>query len=236
MDDLSPRHHRMRAMFDAVAPRYDLLNRLLSLGIDRRWRKRAVGQLPLEEGGLMLDAASGTCDVALEIIRQAPGALRVVAADLSEEMLRQGRIKLLSGSPAGRISLVGAACESLPLSDRRFNGAIIAFGIRNVADRPAALKELFRVLRPGGKLVVLEFSEPPNPAFRLVYHVYFHRLLPLVGALFSQPDAYRYLPASVQEFPPRREFEAELRAAGFVRITHRDLSFGIVTLYCASRS
>lgn len=235
MDESPTRHHQMRVMFDAVAPRYDLLNRLLSLGIDRRWRRRAVGRLPLEERGLVLDAASGTCDVALEIIHQAPGTLRVVAADLSEEMLRRGRRKILSGPPGGRISLVGAACETLPLPDVRFNGAIIAFGIRNVADRQAAMKELFRILRPGGKLVVLEFSEPPNPLFRLAYHLYFRRLLPLVGALFSQPKAYRYLPASVQEFPPREAFEAELRAAGFVRITHRDLSFGIVTLYCADR-
>jgi demethylmenaquinone methyltransferase/2-methoxy-6-polyprenyl-1,4-benzoquinol methylase len=227
------KHRHMRRMFDAVAPRYDLLNRLLSLGIDRHWRRCAVRQLRLPDRGLALDAASGTGDVALEMARQTPPALHVVGTDLSEQMLVQGRLKILGGPSAKRISLVAAACESLPLPDNLFDGAVIAFGIRNVADRPAALGELLRTLRPGARLVVLEFSEPPNPLFRILYHGYFRWLLPLIGGFFSEPGAYRYLPASVRDFPSRDDFKKLLETAGFVSVAHRDLTCGIVTLYFA---
>jgi demethylmenaquinone methyltransferase / 2-methoxy-6-polyprenyl-1,4-benzoquinol methylase len=235
LDKIETRHRQMRRMFDAVAPRYDFLNRLLSLGIDRHWRKSAVRQLQLPRQGLVLDAASGTCDVALEIARQTEAGLRIVGTDISDRMLAQGRLKVLGGNLTNRISLIAAACESLPLPDNLFDGAVIAFGIRNVADRSAAMEEFCRALRPQARLIVLEFSEPPNPFFRLLYHGYFRWILPLVGAVFSEPAAYRYLPASVADFPSRREFKKMLETAGFVSVTHQDLSCGIVTLYTAIR-
>lgn len=232
MAKISNNHQQMRRMFDAVAPRYDLLNRFLSLGIDRRWRKCAVRQMRLPSEGLALDAASGTCDVALEIARQAP-EICIVGTDISERMLAQGRQKVLRGGLANRISLVAAACETLPLPDNICDGAVIAFGIRNVAERSAAIKEFFRILRPQARLIVLEFSEPPNSFFRFLYHGYFRWVLPLIGAVFSEPAAYRYLPESVAEFPSRQEFKDLMGEAGFVSVTHQDLTCGIVTLYTA---
>lgn len=219
------------AMFDAVAPRYDLLNRVLSLGIDRYWRRSAVRWLHLPPQGLVLDAASGTGDVAMEIVRQTPPELQVIATDLSTGMLSRGWQKMAASPHKQRFFAVRAACEALPLATDLCDGAVIAFGIRNVADRPAALRELCRVLKPGSQLVVLEFSEPLQPLFRACYHFYFHRLLPFLGGLVSQPDAYRYLPDSVQRFPSRDAFRTMLDEAGFVDVVHRDLSGGIVTLY-----
>jgi demethylmenaquinone methyltransferase/2-methoxy-6-polyprenyl-1,4-benzoquinol methylase len=222
---------KIAAMFDAVAPRYDLLNRLLSLGIDRYWRRCAVRWLQLPAQGMVLDAASGTGDVALEIARRTPAELQVISSDISAQMLSRGRQKMLASPHVQRFFVVRAACESLPLAENLCAGATIAFGIRNVADRPAALRELCRVLQPGAQLVVLEFSEPLQPLFRACYQFYFHRLLPFLGGLLSQAAAYRYLPDSVQRFPSRGSFKELLAEAGFVKVVHRDLSGGIVTLY-----
>ncbi len=222
---------KIGAMFDAVAPRYDLLNRLLSLGIDRYWRRCAVRWLQLPSQGTVLDAASGTGDVALEIARRTPAELQVVASDISAEMLCRGREKMLASAHGQRFFVVRADCEALPLAADLCVGATIAFGIRNVADRPTALRELCRILQPGARLVVLEFSEPLHPLFRVCYQFYFHRLLPFLGGLLSQAAAYRYLPDSVQRFPSRGAFKELLSEAGFAGVAHRDLSGGIVTLY-----
>lgn len=231
MQDSDRDRQKIGAMFDAVAPRYDLLNRLLSLGIDRYWRRRAVRWLKLPSRGLVLDAASGTGDVALEIVRHGPAEVQVLACDISARMLACGRQKMLASPDPQRFLLVRATCEALPLPTNCCVGAIIAFGIRNVSDRPAALRELCRVLQPGAPLVVLEFSEPRQPLFRACYQFYFHQVLPRLGGLLSQASAYRYLPASVQRFPSRAAFKELLAEAGFVGVTHRDLSGGIATLY-----
>lgn len=233
MRDDGRNRRKIGPMFDALAPRYDLLNRLLSLGIDRYWRRRAVRWLDLPRQGLILDAASGTGDVALEIARQGSSELQLVACDLSPGMLKRARHKMRKRFYGGRFWLLLGDCEALPLQTAVCVGAIIAFGIRNVGDRRAGLRELRRVLKPGAPLVVLEFSQPLRPLLRACYLFYFRRILPFIGGLLSDSSAYRYLPDSVQNFPARNEFKQMLTEAGFAEPEHRDLSAGIVTLYRA---
>ncbi len=233
MGDKEKNRRKIGSMFDAVAPRYDLLNCLLSLGIDRYWRRCAVRWLDLPGQGVVLDAASGTGDVALEIARRGSSELQLVACDLSPGMLQRARRKLRDSRHGGRICLLLGDCEALPLKSGVCAGAVIAFGIRNVSDRRAALREFCRVLQRGAPLVVLEFSEPLRPLFRACYFFYFRRILPFFGGLLSDADAYRYLPDSVHTFPGRDAFEQMLTEAGFSEPEHRDLSAGIVTLYRA---
>lgn len=231
MYKISEKGRGIRDMFDAIAPRYDLLNRLLSFGIDRRWRRYAVGLLNLPAGGRVLDVATGTGDVALEVARRSPASVRLVGVDFTQGMLVHGLAKIARSPYAGRIEMVNAPCEQLPFADDRFDAATIAFGIRNVVDRPAGLRELCRVLRPGGRVVILEFSNPKSRLFKAVYDFYFHRVLPLIGGLISRRSAYQYLPDSVQAFPAREVFKEMMSAAGFRDVTHTDLTFGIATVY-----
>lgn len=221
-----------RHLFDRIAPRYDLLNRLLSFGIDRRWRRAAVQALQLPAGGRVLDAATGTGDVALTVAATHP-RIQVIGVDLSANMLRAALPKL--GPARGRISLVQGSCECLPLAAELCDGAVIAFGIRNVTDRAAALTEFYRVVKPGGRLVVLEFSQPIRPLLAGLYRWYSRHVLPRVGSLLSDGAAYRYLPDSVDVFPERHAFLCMMQAAGFQQVCHRDLTGGIVTLYCGVR-
>jgi demethylmenaquinone methyltransferase/2-methoxy-6-polyprenyl-1,4-benzoquinol methylase len=222
-------------MFDEIAPRYDFLNRLLSLGIDRHWRRFAVGQLAIPAGGEFLDIATGTGDVALEIARQSPRDVTIVGADVSSEMVEIGRQKVAVSPHAGRITFEISPCEALPFADNRFNGITIAFGIRNVVDRQLGLNEMYRVLKPGGRAVILEFSTPTFPPFRALYHFYFLKVLPRIGGLFSRQSAYQYLPDSVLEFPTREEFKALMATAGFRNLRHADLTFGIATVYVGDK-
>jgi demethylmenaquinone methyltransferase/2-methoxy-6-polyprenyl-1,4-benzoquinol methylase len=218
-------------MFDAIAPRYDLLNHLLSLGIDRRWRRFAVRQLQIPQGGRVLDLATGTGDLALAIAAATPASVRIVGADFTQGMLLRGREKIAASPWRQRLTLVNAPCESLPHPAAVFDGVTIAFGIRNVVDRRAGLREMCRVLKPGGRAVILEFSTPRNGMVRAVYHFYFHRLLPRIGGLLSQRRAYEYLPDSVLEFPDRETFLGLMADAGFTSLRHFDLTFGIATVY-----
>lgn len=231
MARLTDKGRAIRQMFDDIAPRYDLLNRVLSLGIDRRWRRRAVGQLRVPAGGRVLDVATGTGDVALEIARQTDPAVRIVGADFTQGMLVLGRTKVAESPHAGRIVLVNAACEALPCQELCFDGVTIAFGIRNVVDRVAGLREMVRVLKPGGRLVVLEFATPTNPLFRAVYLGYFHHLLPRLGGLLSRRSAYQYLPESVQGFPDRQAFLTMMGDAGLTNLQAIDLTGGIAVIY-----
>lgn len=235
MVQLTEKGTNVRRMFDTIAPRYDLLNRLLSFGIDRRWRRQAVGLLSIPDGGRVLDVATGTGDVALEIARQTPASVTIDGIDFSPEMVGLGRRKIARTPWEGRISLHVAPCEEIPFPDDTFDGATIAFGIRNVDDRPAGLAEICRVLKPGGTLVVLEFSTPRSRLFRAVYSWYFSVLLPRIGGLLSDFDAYRYLPESVGQFPSRGEFTSLMGSAGFGDIFWKDLTFGIVTLYSGTK-
>lgn len=228
---LSDKGRGIRDMFDAIAPRYDLLNRLLSFGIDRRWRRQAVSRLSIPAGGRVLDVATGTGDVALEVAARTPASVQIVGADFTQGMLRHGRDKIARSPYAGRIHLVNAPCESLPHPDAVFDGVTIAFGIRNVVDREAGLREMQRVLRAGGRVVILEFSTPTNRFFGALYDFYFRRVLPRIGGIISRRSAYQYLPDSVLAFPARPVFEEMMRQAGFVEVSHHDLTFGIASLY-----
>ena len=235
MYKLTEKGERIRDMFDTIAPRYDFLNRLLSLGIDRRWRRFAVSRIQAPPRGKVLDIATGTGDVALEIARQTTPDITIVGADVSREMVEIGRQKVAASPHAGRISFEIAPCEALPFPDGEFNAATIAFGIRNVVDRKQGLREMHRVLTKGGKAIILEFSTPTSSLFRAIYLFYFLKVLPAIGGLFSKQSAYRYLPESVMEFPSRDEFETLMAEAGFRTVRHFDLTGGIATVYVGEK-
>lgn len=236
MTRLTEKGRGIRDMFDRIAPRYDLLNRLLSLGIDRRWRRFAVRQLTVPAGGKVLDVATGTGDVALEIGRQTGKGVVIVGADFTQRMLVLGRGKISRSPYRDRILLVNAPCESLPHPDGLFDGVTIAFGIRNVVDRQEGLREMARVLKPGGRAVILEFATPRNGFFRSIYYFYFRRLLPWLGGLLSQRSAYQYLPDSVLEFPDRETFSAMMAEAGFTAVEVHDLTGGIAAVHVGTRT
>ena len=235
MYKLSEKGERIREMFDTIAPRYDFLNRLLSLGIDRRWRRFAVSQIQAPPEGRVLDIATGTGDVALEVARQTSADIMIVGADVSREMVEIGKQKVAASPYAGRITFEIAPCEELPFPDEQFDAVTIAFGIRNVVDRLQGLKEMHRVLTPGGRAIILEFSTPISPVFRAIYLFYFLKVLPAIGGLFSKQSAYRYLPDSVMEFPSREEFKALMAQAGFRNPRHFDLTGGIASVYVGEK-
>ncbi len=235
MFELSDKGRGVRQMFDDISQRYDLLNRLLSFGIDRRWRRFAVSQLSIPKDGRVLDIATGTCDVALEVAAQTDPSVKIVGEDFTQGMLVQGQVKLNGSEHGSRIMLVNAPCEEIPHPDATFDGITIAFGIRNVVDRQAGLCEMFRVLKPGGRAVILEFSNPRSQFFRQIYYFYFQKILPTIGGLISKRSAYQYLPDSVIEFPSREEFSGMMGKAGFQRLQHCDLTFGISTVYVGDK-
>ncbi|MGZ8463324.1 MAG: bifunctional demethylmenaquinone methyltransferase/2-methoxy-6-polyprenyl-1,4-benzoquinol methylase UbiE [Candidatus Deferrimicrobiaceae bacterium] len=232
---LTDRNRSIGEMFSSIAPRYDFLNRVLSLGVDRRWRRLAVADTVPSAGGRFLDVATGTADMALEILRQKGSGASIVGADISLEMMRIGREKCDQTGDPGRVLFVRAPGEALPFRDGSFDSACVAFGIRNVADRERGLREMCRAVRPGGRVVVLEFSSPPGTVFGALYRFYFRNVLPRIGGIFSRGSAYAYLPASVLAFPAPPAFAEMMRAAGCVSVTHRPLTFGIVTLYTGVR-
>jgi demethylmenaquinone methyltransferase / 2-methoxy-6-polyprenyl-1,4-benzoquinol methylase len=217
-------------MFDRIAPRYDLLNRLLSAGIDTRWRKRAVDALGLGPAARVLDLCTGTADLLIEALGRAHER-RGIGIDLSAAMLVRGSKKLAHRGWSPRAGLACGDGERLPLPAAVFDGALVSFGIRNIGDPGAALRELHRVLRPGGRLVVLEFSMPPGLLGPL-YRFYFGQVLPRIGGLLSgDPGAYSYLPASVARFPSPEAFGALMRASGFEQVTATALTAGIAYVY-----
>ncbi len=224
------REQQVQEIFSEIAPRYDLLNHVLSLNIDRAWRRKAVDRLGWERNpeGRYLDACAGTYDLSLELARRSAFEGRVVASDFAQPMLVVGREKL-KGAPV--IPVCGDTLR-LPFADDSFDGATVGFGVRNLSDLDRGFREFHRVLRPGARLVVLEFTVPPNPVMRGLYLLYFHRILPLVGRVVSgHPWAYTYLPESVKEFPGPAELQRRMDAAGFVRTGHRLLTGGIAALH-----
>lgn len=223
-------------MFDAIAARYDLLNHLLSAGLDRRWRRRAVRELAFTGRERVVDLCSGTADLAIAAVVDPKPAARVVGVDFAAEMLRFGREKLRRRRLDGRVALVRGDAVALPVADASADAAMIAFGIRNVERPERALAELFRVLKAGGRLAVLEFGFPRVPGVRTLYLWYFRGVLPWVGRLISRHrGAYSYLPASVGAFQSPEAFSQLLADAGFVRVRAVPLTLGIVYLFMGVR-
>jgi len=218
-------------MFDTIAPQYDLLNRVLSFGIDQYWRTRAIRLLDDEQPTRVLDVATGTADLAIKA-EQMLHPREVVGIDLSAEMLAYGRTKIDRQGLSPRISLVQGDAQNLPFGDNSFNAAMVAFGVRNFEDLNAGLKGIRRVLRPGGRLVVLEFSRPRTFPIKQLYAWYSRHVLPRIGGTLS-PDAgaYEYLPNSVAEFPDGTDFLDRMNDSGFAELLWEPLTFGIASLY-----
>ncbi len=238
---------RIKSMFAGISRRYDLLNHLLSLNIDKRWRKRTVRELEVQPHEHVLDVCTGTADLALELCgsvsKDAGG--KVVGSDFCEEMVQIGEEKRLKRGE-DRLTLLVADTLHLPFEDASFDVVTVAFGIRNVCDLDAGIAEMRRVLRPGGRAAILEFTTPRFAPFRGIYHVYFHHVLPRIGRWISGgskngggengdaengADAYSYLPKSVGEFPRPDELSEHMRRAGFDEVRHRLLTGGIAALH-----
>jgi demethylmenaquinone methyltransferase/2-methoxy-6-polyprenyl-1,4-benzoquinol methylase len=227
---------RIASMFDAIAPRYDLLNGVLSGGLDRYWRRRAIRSLGFTGAETLLDVCTGTGDVAIAAARVSRGARRVLGVDFAGAMLTRALEKTQARQLDGRVRVVRGDAMNLPVPDETVDGVTIAFGIRNVAVPEAACVELLRVLRPGGRLAILEFGLPVVPAVRPLYLWYFRQVLPRIGRVVSRHDAaYSYLPASVGAFPWGDDFARILREQGFNNVKARPLTLGIVYLYTASK-
>lgn len=217
-------------MFDNIAPRYDLLNRMLSFGIDQRWRKKAIDVLREERPQRILDVATGTADLAIEALRLEPE--RVVGVDIAEEMLGIGREKVERLGYEDRIQLRTGDAEKLPFSDSQFDAVLVAFGVRNFENLQQGLGEMKRVLKRGGSLVVLEFSQPRAFPIRQLYGLYSRYILPRVGQAVSKDrGAYRYLPDSIAAFPAGQDFLDVLASVGYKDLRCLPLTFGIASLY-----
>jgi demethylmenaquinone methyltransferase/2-methoxy-6-polyprenyl-1,4-benzoquinol methylase len=221
----------VREMFDSIAPRYDLLNRLLSLRQDVVWRKKLVSVMAVPENGQVLDVACGTGDVAVEICRQKGPRVTVTGLDFSPGMLRLAQEKIRRNQNRS-ISLLAGDALALPFVQASFHAVAIAFGIRNIQDKAGALRAFFESLKPGGMLLVLELATPKKTRLRDAYLAYFQKVLPIIGRLFSKHSfAYSYLPDSVSRFPATDVFMAIMEQAGFSQVTCRRMTFGIANLF-----
>lgn len=225
----------VRTMFDAISPRYDLANRLMSFGVDPAWRRAAVRALAPAPGARVLDVATGTGDLALALAKAVGPTGRVVGCDFSPAMLARAPAKaaaLARRTPIASLAWCRADGLALPFADRAFDLATIAFGIRNTADPARCARELFRVVRPGGAVAVLEFGQPTNPLFAPMYRAYSRFAIPLIGGLVTGvPSAYRYLPRTAAAFPSGPAFAALMGDAGFADVVVQPLTFGIAWLY-----
>ncbi|RLB98114.1 MAG: bifunctional demethylmenaquinone methyltransferase/2-methoxy-6-polyprenyl-1,4-benzoquinol methylase UbiE [Deltaproteobacteria bacterium] len=225
----------VKDMFDRIAPRYDFLNRLLSMRQDIVWRNQMVKAAALQKDSRALDVACGTCDVALEINSQLKGQTQILGLDFSFGMLRLGELKLLKKKKKN-IKLINADALNLPFKHHIFDAIFIAFGIRNIMDRQRAVKAFFDTLKRGGRLAVLELTSPEKGFFRSLYLLYFQRILPMIGSFFSKDsNAYTYLPDSVLKFPTPVEFSKLMKEAGFKDIRFKQMTFGIVTLFIGTK-
>ena len=221
----------IRKLFDNIAPDYDKLNHILSLNIDKGWRKKAVREIAdVDKPIKILDVACGTADFTIEIAQKATPGSKVTGVDISEGMMAIGREKIKKACLSAELS--AADCEALPYQDNTFDRISVGFGVRNFEHLEIGLREMFRVLVPGGKLVILELSVPSNSFIRWCYKLYFLKILPAIGGLVSgDRGAYEYLPASVLRFPAPDKFIAMMKGAGFNTVIHKALTFGICRMY-----
>lgn len=234
-NDRQTKKEQVREMFDNIAPRYDLLNHTLSLNIDRLWRRRVVRIVRRCRPQRILDVATGTGDLAIAMARGIPG-VRVLGVDLSERMLAAAREKVAARGLDNRIVLEAGDAEHLTLADASVDVATVAFGVRNFGDLDAGLRELARTIKPGGRVVILEFSRPCNRWFRALYEFYTFKVLPRIGGVLSRDRrAYEYLPASVSAFPTPAEFLSRMERAGFHVCRARSQSFGIAQIYTGEK-
>lgn len=221
---------QVKQMFDSIATNYDFLNHFLSMGIDKYWRRQLVKKLLGFQPNAILDVAAGTADLTIALASLKPDKL--VGADLSEEMLRVGRIKVEKKNLNRLITLQQADAESLPFADGAFDAVTAAFGVRNFENLQAGINEMYRILKPGSVILVLEFSTPRAGLFSALFTFYFKNILPFIGKIISRDaSAYTYLPQSVSEFPDRNKFTAYLERAGFTETSYRELTFGVACLY-----
>jgi demethylmenaquinone methyltransferase/2-methoxy-6-polyprenyl-1,4-benzoquinol methylase len=226
---------RVRNVFDSVASRYNLMNDLMSGGLHRLWKKFTIEQAAVRRGQSVLDLAGGTGDLARVFARQVGSAGQVVLADINAAMLQEGRRRLVDSGAAGNIWLAQVDAENLPFPDSSFDCVTIAFGLRNVTDTEAALRSMLRVLKPGGKLLVLEFSQP-SPTIKPAYDLYSFRVLPFLGELVAgDASSYRYLAESIRMHPDQETLLGMMREAGFERCRYYNLAAGIVALHLGHR-
>lgn len=229
-DQKSSKKEQVATMFNNISKRYDLLNHLLSLGIDIYWRKQAIKQLKADRPQLIMDMATGTADFAIESLSLNPQ--KVIGVDISEGMLDVGRQKLKKMKLDQRIELKLGDSERIPFDDNIFDAIIVAFGVRNFENLEQGLSDMYRVLKPGGKVVVLEFSKPTVFPLKQLYNFYFKYILPLIGRIISKDQsAYTYLPESVQAFPDGNAFLEVLQKVGYHETTCKTLTFGISSIY-----
>ncbi|NVO20334.1 MAG: bifunctional demethylmenaquinone methyltransferase/2-methoxy-6-polyprenyl-1,4-benzoquinol methylase UbiE [Bacteroidetes bacterium] len=228
------RKEQVKGMFDSIAGRYDFLNHFLSLGIDKGWRKKLVKLMAEEKPQHILDLATGTADLAIEAIKLNPA--QVTGTDISGEMLSVGREKVKKLGLYDRITLLQADSENLPFETATFDAAMVAFGVRNYENLPKGLSEMNRVLKPGSKAFILEFSKPTAFPVKQFYSMYFRFILPLIGRLVSKhSSAYTYLPESVNVFPQADEFLEIMKRSGFKDVKYMKLTFGITMLYIGNK-
>ncbi|HNV77441.1 MAG TPA: ubiquinone/menaquinone biosynthesis methyltransferase [Gemmatimonadaceae bacterium] len=224
----------VRRIFSEIAPRYDLLNHLLSFNVDKRWRAKAIRELGWTRvpDGTYLDLCAGTLDVGTQLLKEAGFRGFVLGTDFALPMLQAG----VGKAPRERLSPVNGDALELPYRDNALDGAIVAFGIRNLADLGAGLREVRRVLKPGARFVILEFSTPRSALVRTGYHAYFHNILPWIGGVISgHKTAYKYLPQSVANFPVQDQLAQKMRDAGYVDVRYRDLTFGVAAIHVGTK-
>jgi len=230
-----PKKEQVALMFDQIAPQYDFLNRFLSAGIDISWRKKALLKLKKDNPQFILDVATGTADLAIMASRLL-SPQKITGIDISEGMLDLGRKKILQGGLQEQISLHTGDSEAIPMNNDQFDAVTVSFGVRNFQNLEKGLQEILRVLRPGGKLVVLEFSRPSLPGVQQLYNLYMNIITPGVGRIFSKSrTAYQYLNDSVQKFPEGKDFVAIMEKTGFKNTSFQRLSLGICTIYIGEK-
>jgi demethylmenaquinone methyltransferase/2-methoxy-6-polyprenyl-1,4-benzoquinol methylase len=220
---------QVQEMFDGIAKRYDFLNHFLSLGIDLYWRKQSVNALALKDGQILLDVACGTGDQGFSALKAVD--IQVIGLDFSFNMLELARQKISDRGLDKQFEVVQGDAEKLPFQDNTFDALSISYGIRNVGTISTALNEFYRVLKPAGRISILEFAEPEGWFFGRLYRFYFDHILPKLAGMMSSESAYTYLPESVRHFPDRAAFKSLLADEGFEQVEHRDLTFGVTTIY-----